>query len=527
MSNTIKYGTEIENNTLKKGNFVIGINDVDYGPTSETGYHNTITPPEGGYVVYKNRGDNQRSIYVAESDEELVLLKDDFGATGTTANDILVWAAQQNDIIILNNPLNNIVTDELVLYLDADFTCSYPKANTTWYDLSGNEHNGTLGSSVSFEPDGGWMVFDGGQNTNYNVAVPINRVYLGDTMSVSATFKYNGAAGDGYRPIIGGNDPGAGTEVFFGKNSGNTNFGVQDGNYRGSFVSNYNVFDGNWHHMTYTYDNGAGKIYLDGELRSSNTFTKANDAEQFYIGAEVQEGYWWDGLISEVKYYKKTLSSTDVAQNYYKGNIVTRDLQQHYDFGNIICKADSGSTIRNLANTTQTAPMTNTGDDISYSKSGGYLEWAGNNAAYVDIPDTGQMGNFSLSAWIYNKSGGDSRHSLLRNFWEIVGTSLQFWSYDFDNDYWRSTASNIVPYDTWTHITTTWNGSVIRHYANGSLVWTDSNVSSGTSQNLYWMGGYSGRKFKGRVATLSIYTDDLSAEEVLQNYNAQKSRFGL
>ena len=135
MSNTIKYSTQTENNTLKKGDFVIGVNNVDYGPTNETGYHNTITPPSGGYVVYKNRGDNQRSIYVAESDEELVSLKDDFGATGSTANDVLVWAAQQDDVIILNNPLDNIVTDGLKLYLDSRNTASYPRGST-WYDLA-------------------------------------------------------------------------------------------------------------------------------------------------------------------------------------------------------------------------------------------------------------------------------------------------------------------------------------------------------------------------------------------------------
>jgi len=43
-----------------------------------------------------------------------------------------------------------IVTGGLVLYLDAGNSKSYPGSGNTWYDLSGNNHNITLGSSVSF-----------------------------------------------------------------------------------------------------------------------------------------------------------------------------------------------------------------------------------------------------------------------------------------------------------------------------------------------------------------------------------------
>lgn len=43
-----------------------------------------------------------------------------------------------------------IVTDGLVLALDAANVRSYPGSGTSWYDLSGNGHNITLGSSVTF-----------------------------------------------------------------------------------------------------------------------------------------------------------------------------------------------------------------------------------------------------------------------------------------------------------------------------------------------------------------------------------------
>jgi len=216
--------------------------------------------------------------------------------------------------IVQNYYEGNIVTSNLLLNFDASNLVSYPQAGTTWFDLTSNANNGTLQNGVGFSnSNGGVLTFDG---SNDQVATSINRGNLGDNMSIDAFFKYEGNSGDSYRPIIGGNDPGSGTEFFLGKNTGNNSFGVQDGNYRGDFVTNYNVFDGNWHYMCYTYNNGTGKLYLDGILRATNTFTKCNSAEQIYIGAEVQEGYWWKGQIGKVAYYTKTLSDSEVIQNF-------------------------------------------------------------------------------------------------------------------------------------------------------------------------------------------------------------------
>lgn len=44
----------------------------------------------------------------------------------------------------------DIVTDGLVFNLDAANRKSYPGSGTTWYDLSGNNNNGTItGGSMS------------------------------------------------------------------------------------------------------------------------------------------------------------------------------------------------------------------------------------------------------------------------------------------------------------------------------------------------------------------------------------------
>ena len=57
----------------------------------------------------------------------------------------------------LNGGPGNIVTNGLVLYLDAANYQSYVSGSTTWYDLSGNNNN-TTGTS----------------NTTYNAANNVN-----------------------------------------------------------------------------------------------------------------------------------------------------------------------------------------------------------------------------------------------------------------------------------------------------------------------------------------------------------------
>ena len=69
-----------------------------------------------------------------------------------------------------------IVTDGLVLCLDAANPLSYPGSGNIWYDISGNNHNITLGSSVShIQSFGGILNFPEdangyGQNTTMNLS---------------------------------------------------------------------------------------------------------------------------------------------------------------------------------------------------------------------------------------------------------------------------------------------------------------------------------------------------------------------
>ena len=56
----------------------------------------------------------------------------------------------------------SIVTDGLILHLDAADSNSYGGSGNTWYDISGNGYNGILTNGPTYSTNnGGCLIFDG------------------------------------------------------------------------------------------------------------------------------------------------------------------------------------------------------------------------------------------------------------------------------------------------------------------------------------------------------------------------------
>ena len=79
-----------------------------------------------------------------------------------------------------------IVSNGLVLALDAADKNSYPGSGITWRDVSGNNNNGTLTNGPTFDSsNGGSIVFDG---TNDFVTGSIGSINAPFTFSVFGKF---------------------------------------------------------------------------------------------------------------------------------------------------------------------------------------------------------------------------------------------------------------------------------------------------------------------------------------------------
>ena len=102
----------------------------------------------------------------------------------------------------------------------------------------------------------------------------------------------------------------------------------------------------------------------------------------------------------------------------------------------------------------------------------------------------------------------------------------------------RSDRLRYLPYPetltqgAWYNVVLTWDTVVGKAvgYLNNSLKFNDTlTTSMPTTINQLYIGyGFSmDRTWKGKIANTFLYNRQLTAAEVAQNYNAQKSRFGL
>ena len=322
MPNSFKYSTDSQTLALKKGNFYIGTGDVDKGPTSTTGYWNGITPPAGGYTIYLNKASGGPSIYVASNDTQLISLTNRIAGTNyTTANECFNYFAGQSDKMVVNIDYGGIVTNGLVLNVDAGFIPSYPSNGSTWYDISSSGNNGALTNGPTFSSaNGGTLVFDGvddyvdcGANSITKPTGSMTISYWFKGVSTTLNFATGVGAGgfSGQRGYILG--PNTGTQLAFFIASSSTNV----------VAATYNVTinPSIWYHISGVFlASNYLKIFLNGSEVASNTSSipssqYTGNGLSLKIGSR-GDSYYFTGSIAQFSMYHRALSSNEILQNY-------------------------------------------------------------------------------------------------------------------------------------------------------------------------------------------------------------------
>jgi hypothetical protein len=170
---------------------------------------------------------------------------------------------------------------------------------------------------------------------------------------------------------------------------------------------------------------------------------------------------------------------------------------------------------------------------------------SGSNASVYTITNNISIevwGNFRTSGNLYVMGKGPS-NGVTNEFpgnYELqlqVNNSLQFMHQTSttagnSNFQYFTTTTNVYSNNTWTHIVATSNGTTTTIYTNGTARTTTrfgtvGNIVSTNSQPIRIGRRADGAVMPGSIAIVRIYNRILSSNEVLQNYNFEKSRFGL
>jgi hypothetical protein len=274
-----------------------------------------------------------------------------------------------------------------------------------------------------------------------------------------------------------------------------------------------------------TPDYSAGTIAITTSWQRfsfSYTFTNASTRYiQFRLDGTNTGGsgitIWWDGLQVE------RASAATTFNPYYFGNTVWKDVSSN---GN-----DSA--------------LLNTDSQNYFSTNAGYIQFDGTND-YVSITqnsNTRLQNNYqTLSFFVYITSVGPNEAAFLWTvgvnptgmflFWSPTAINMQIQT---GGTYINYPVSVTNAFNTWMNITYIINnvGRTMTAYKNGALVGTSSQWSIFTPPNdVVELGsnratGNAGDYIKGRVANVLVYNRALTAAEISQNYETDKSKFGL
>jgi hypothetical protein len=331
MPNSFKYSTDAQTLALKKGNFYIGVGDVDKGPTSTTGYWNGITPPAGGYTIYLNKVSNGPSIYVANNNTQLISLTNGIaGANYTTANECFNYFVGQSDKMVVNREYEGIVTNGLVLNVDAGFTPSYPSNGNTWYDISSSGNNGTLTNGPTFDSNNGGSILFDGVDDEVLVGDVVYTMVSGMTWDLWVKRTSDGNIFNmmmsNFIPYMAFRGTGSGSDINRYQISYRTITGGTTSQ-RNLYTTGATFSNNIWYNFTYTllYDLqnqlATAKIYVNGVFNtSSSNYTDSlyqpSVGSRLRLGNYTSNQYPFPGNISNFKIYHKILSDSEVLQNY-------------------------------------------------------------------------------------------------------------------------------------------------------------------------------------------------------------------
>jgi hypothetical protein len=472
----------------------------------------------------------------------------------------------------------NIVKSNLLFNLDSSNAVSYPTTGTTWTDLSGNGYTGSLINGPTFNSTSKSIVFDGTNDYfQYSARTPNTEFQYYDAFTVEALAYVNESTSNtGY--IITNRASRDGNNTFYtgwGLTQYNSSIRATIGGYPSSIADwrfvevtgttfTNEVFR-KWSHIVWVNTGVAGqqKIYINGVDRTNRvgddatppyTINYSNGTHRLTVGMSPPDGspggWFLDGNIEVARVYNKALSQSEVLQNYYQSPIVTDGLRMSLDAGNLVSYSGAGTTWKDLTAYGYNGTLTN-GPTFS-GVSGGAIVFDG-----TDDVVTGGLngsiftGDFTQTAWIYKFNNNQPWQGVFTNSSPATNNTylMTFGNGSVDAPY-NSIGVNQVGVSAsgvfldigshlnrWLYVAISKVGSTLNIYCfkdgnllstTGTITWNGGNFATTNNYQIgrHWA-GTSVVPFQGLMSNISLYDRVLSTDEIAQNYNATKSRFGL
>ena len=220
---------------------------------------------------------------------------------------------------------------------------------------------------------------------------------------------------------------------------------------------------------------------------------------------------------------------------------VTTGLQLHLDAGNTTSYPGTGSTWTDLIGS---KAFTLSGSPTYSSANGGYLNFVPSNSQYAySSTSLPSLSTWTVEAWhYYNGTNNGTEPCIVTELYPGSTSKINFslgsdtgstnnLQNGFFDGAWHSTSSSYtLTANAWYHIVGTYDGTTIGLYVNNSLAQSASYTGTPTSSQggirlmRRWdLGDYWG----GYLSVVRIYNAALTTAQINQNFQAQRSRFGV
>lgn len=224
--------------------------------------------------------------------------------------------------------------------------------------------------------------------------------------------------------------------------------------------------------------------------------------------------------------------------------IVSNGLTLHLDAAQLRSYSGSGTTWTDLSGNSNNVTTVNS--PTFTSSNGGYFSFNGSTQyANRASPVSTAITNISMCAWI-NPANLSQLGIAVHNGYE-TGNSGNGYSFGVGNGFggsgnqlqavfngccWRNTGYTFPSANTWYYVVYTIDTTTSKWYVNGVQTSVSfNNFLPSTPTNNFSIGGADPfcncLRFNGSVSIVQFYNVELTNQQILQNYNAQKSRFGL
>jgi hypothetical protein len=565
MPPVIKNSSVEESSSITRHNLTLGANNISYGPTSTTGFYNGIDAPMGGYVIYKATGAGKLNIFVANNNSELLSIVTRLRGTAVFGEvaDAFNWLYTQNDYYIINTVLPDIVTDNLVFYVDAGQLNSYPQSDSSWRTLTGSsDENGVLLNAPTFSTDfGGILQFS---DTAAQYAKFADLGNLG-TFTVEAWVKITKPLTDKVSSVV--------TNQFDGEV---LNFSIGTNGAPSSYKLCVGFFDANgwhntvgieptlneWYHIVATYDGATLNQYVNGSLDSTLSYGDMSPES----GGEVRLMRRWDddtsagnlidGHLGVVRIYSSALSAQEVLSNYnaesnrFPVTGATNTAEFYYDPGDPASYAGSGTALTNIGTLGNISGTAGTLNGVSYDSNtnNGVFDFDGGSDR-IQFSQYNFGNTITVNAWVYprneysinclmSNAGANTATNGFKiswNNWNTTNLTMNFEAGNGTAGGTQSTAINTIVENQWQMITYVFDktNQTIKFYKNGVEIATASGGSPvaniSTNNANWWIGAIGGSSYfmNALMGEFKIWKSLRSGSEVLSEFNSSKSRYNL